>query len=155
MIMKYSFTCSGHKNILATHKTTFEFTKDKTLTKKGDCIVGVGADFDLGKLKELLKFDKIKITLTIVDNNNRTQPLPKTAATTEPITDTITCTPNPDFNDDREMVIRLGEYKDKRTLGTEADKAAVHINRKLIERIKNNDSKLIINIENENSCNGK
>jgi hypothetical protein len=31
----------GHENILATHKTTLEFTKDKRLSKKGDCIVAV------------------------------------------------------------------------------------------------------------------
>ena len=45
--MSYSFTAYGHKNILATHKTTIEFTKDKELSLKGNCIVGVRADFDL------------------------------------------------------------------------------------------------------------
>ncbi len=33
----------GHENILSTHRTTIEITKDKNLTKKGDCIIGVNA----------------------------------------------------------------------------------------------------------------
>ena len=52
--MRYSFTCYGHENITAKHKTTLEFTKDKDLSLKGDCIVGVNADFDINKIKELI-----------------------------------------------------------------------------------------------------
>ena len=33
----------GHENILCTHNSTIEITKDKSLTKKGDCIIGVNA----------------------------------------------------------------------------------------------------------------
>ena len=32
--MKYSFTCYGHKNITAKHKTTLEFTKDSEFTEE-------------------------------------------------------------------------------------------------------------------------
>ena len=53
--MKYSFHAFGHKNLLGTHKNTLEFTKDKNLTLKGDCIVGVNADFDAGELKNFIK----------------------------------------------------------------------------------------------------
>ena len=45
--MIYKFNAYGHPNILGTHKTTFEFTKDNELTLNGDCIVGVKADFEL------------------------------------------------------------------------------------------------------------
>ncbi len=127
--MKYIFTCTGHQNILATHKTTLEFTKDNFLTKKGDCIVGINADFDLEKIKEFLKFDKIKIIIKVDD-----------------LEETITCTPNKDFDDDKEIVIRLGEHNSKRTLGIGADKAAVHLNRELVEKIKTKQQKLEITI---------
>ncbi|MDD1717908.1 MAG: DUF371 domain-containing protein [Methanoregulaceae archaeon] len=36
--------CRGHRNIVATHPTTFEITTEPHLTRRGNCIVGVGAD---------------------------------------------------------------------------------------------------------------
>ena len=56
--MIYKFSAYGHENILGTNKKTFEFTKDRDLSLKGDCIVGVNADFDLEKLKEFIKQNK-------------------------------------------------------------------------------------------------
>tara|TARA_Y100000296_G_C5079542_1_gene209204 strand:+ start:362 stop:769 length:408 start_codon:yes stop_codon:yes gene_type:complete len=135
--MKYIFTCTGHKNILATHKTTLEFTKDNSLTEKGDCIIGINADFDLDKIKEFLKFDKIKITISVKDKE-----------TNKTIEETITCTPNKDFNNDKEIVIRLSDFKSDRTLGINADKAAVHLDRKLVEKMKDENSKMFITISN-------
>ncbi len=43
--MKYTFTAQGHPNILATHKTTLEITKDTEVTGEGGCIIAVKADF--------------------------------------------------------------------------------------------------------------
>lgn len=37
----FEFTVNGHQNVLSTHKSTFEFTKEAHLSKKGDCIIGV------------------------------------------------------------------------------------------------------------------
>ena len=42
----FQFPCYGHENILSTHKTTIEFTKDSELTLDGDCILGIKADFN-------------------------------------------------------------------------------------------------------------
>ena len=58
----------GHPNILGTHETTFEITKEKELTKKGDCIIGVKANkscYDLSdEIKSALKEGrKVRITL--------------------------------------------------------------------------------------------
>jgi len=132
--MRYTFTCSGHKNILATHKTTLEFTKDKDLTEKGDCIIGINADFDLDKIKEFLNYKTITITITLENNPE--------------LTEIITCTPNLNFDDDKEIVIRLSTHDSKRTLGINSDKAAIHLNRELIKQIKNKNPKLIITISN-------
>ena len=33
----------GHENIMCTHRTTIEITRDKNMSKRGDCIIGVNA----------------------------------------------------------------------------------------------------------------
>ena len=124
--MGHSFTAYSHKNILATHKTTIEFTKDKELSLRGNCILGVNADFDLTELKKLIINkdkpikNKIKIIICVGD-----------------ISDEIAAELNPDFDDDKEIVIRMGEFRSKRTLGVRADKGAAHIKRELVEKLKN------------------
>ena len=42
----------GHSHIRATHRTTFEITKDSNLTKNGNCIVAVSASKGLQDLSE-------------------------------------------------------------------------------------------------------
>ena len=53
------FHIFGHPNIIGTHYNTLELTKDSSLTKEGDCIIGVKADFDFSELKKIVK--KLKI----------------------------------------------------------------------------------------------
>ncbi|MEM2131517.1 MAG: DUF371 domain-containing protein, partial [Candidatus Woesearchaeota archaeon] len=52
---KIIFNFSGHENLLGNHKNSFEFTKEKELTKRGNCIIGVMADFDYKKVKDFCK----------------------------------------------------------------------------------------------------
>ena len=52
---EYRFTAWGHPGIKATHRTTLMLTKDADCTARGDCIIGVRADFDPGQLRELVK----------------------------------------------------------------------------------------------------
>jgi hypothetical protein len=114
------FRAWGHPNVKATHKNTIEFTKEDNLTPEGDCIVGVRADFDSAKLSQFAKKHKnVKITI-------------KTGALKE----TITAKTNPDFSDEHEFVIRLGEYASPRTFAVRADKAAKHLNRELIKALQ-------------------
>ena len=40
----------GHPLVSATHKTTFEITKDPYLTKAGDCIIGIAANKGMSDL---------------------------------------------------------------------------------------------------------
>jgi hypothetical protein len=51
--VKYIFHCFGHENIRARHGKTIEFSKDCELTARGDCIIGVRADFELAAVKKL------------------------------------------------------------------------------------------------------
>ncbi|MCK5026326.1 MAG: DUF371 domain-containing protein [Nanoarchaeota archaeon] len=130
---KVLFSCYGHRNILGTHKTTLEFTKDKDLSSNGNCIIGVSADFELSQIKKLLEFANIKIRISV-----------------DAMTDEITAKVNPYFNDAQEIVIRLGEYDSPRTLGTRADKASMHIKRKIINKMKNPMQKMIVEIQGFN-----
>lgn len=127
------FTCSGHKNILGSHSRTLEFTKDSWLTPDGNCIIGINADFDRAGLKNLLAYGSMRIYLSA-----------------EGISDTITADVNPDFDIDDEIVVRLGEFRSQRTLGVNSDKASTHVDRRLIEKMKNPEQRMIVEIEGFN-----
>ncbi len=125
-----TFTAFGHKNIKAGHKNTIEFTKDSHLTPQGNCILGINSDFNLKEIKDLIK-GKSKLKLKIKAGS---------------IEDELEFTPNPKFNDSKELVIRLGEFQSERTLGTRATKAAKHIKRELVEKLKQPEKKITISI---------
>ena len=120
------FFIYGHPNISAKHKTTLEFTKDKEVSKKGDCIVGVKASFSFSKIKKLLNKKRIKIIIG---------------------KEKIIADVNPDFNDKKEIVIRKSDFKSKRTLGINANKAAVDLSRKLVKRLQDPKEKIKVKIK--------
>ena len=138
--MIYKFNAYGHPSILATHKTTLEFTKDAELTLKGDCIVGVNADFDLDKLRNFIKKSnnkKITITIKPVTEDR------KLAKIKEKITSQI----NPNFNHDKELVIRKTDFASERTFAIKADKAAFELNGDLIGFLKKKKNKISVVVE--------
>ena len=136
--MEYSFNCYGHENITARHKTTLEFTKDRDLSLKGDCIIGVKADFSLPQLKNFIKsIDNNKITIIIETMNNINKKNNK-------IIEKINAEINPCFNSDKDIVIRKSDFRDERTLAVKADKAACELSRELIKNIIGNKQKISI-----------
>ena len=134
--MLYKFHAYGHPNILATHKTTLEFTKDEDLTKNGNCIIGIKADFELGKLKNFIKKSNNRIMIII-------------EAPDKKIKEKIAAELNPNFNDNNEIVIRKADFLSGRTLGIRADKAAFELNRNLIRYLKGKKNKILVIIENQ------
>ena len=123
------FKIYGHKNVLSLHQNTIEFTKDKELTLRGDCILGVNADFNIDK-KKLFQFKKIKITIK-ADN----------------IIDSFTSEVNPNFDDEHELVFRKSNFHSKRTIGFNVTKAAYQIDRKIVEYLKDENNFAIVTIE--------
>ena len=119
--MECKFTAYGHPNITAKHKTTLEFTKDEELTLKGDCIVGVKADFSLSEIKEFIKNLKGKKIKIIIEVNG--------------LKEEINAEINPGFNSDREMVVRKSDFKDERTFAIGADKASCDLDRECIDMV--------------------
>ena len=125
--MEYSFTCNGHQNITSKHKTTLEFTKDKEVNLEGDCIIVVSADFNLDSIKKFIneKPNKdITIIIQIIKSNKK-------------IIEKIKAEINPDFNSEKEMVIRKTDFISERTLAIRADKAACDLSKELLSWLKN------------------
>ena len=128
----------GHENIQVTHKTTLEFTKDKHLSKKGDCIVTVATDKALADLnaefRENLRKTDAKLSLLIeVDD----------------IMEQVNAHGSPRLilTHPTDMVIRKSDYVCNRTLAIHADKAAQDLPRDLVEKIKNPKQKVKITLE--------
>lgn len=115
------FHIFGHPNIQGTHRNTLEFTKDKEVSRKGDCIIGVNSDFDFKQIEEKIKISE-KMILTVRSGS---------------IKEEITAEINKDFCDTHELVLRKSEFSSKRTLGLRSDKAAIDLSRSLIESMKN------------------
>ena len=125
------FTATGNENIRAVHKTTLEFTKSKDLTPQGDCVLAVNADFDGEKLKQLIQAsNKIKISIKAGF-----------------ISETVEALANKEFNNTDEIVVRMGEFVSVRTAGIRATKAAVHVRRDLVEKLRDPKQKVIVRIE--------
>ncbi|RMF55651.1 DUF371 domain-containing protein [Candidatus Woesearchaeota archaeon] len=125
--MEYSFHFSGHKNISATHKTTFELTKEPTLTEKGDCIIGVKADFKLSELKRFLRKEKVLIIIMSGE-----------------FSEEVVAVPNKSFSSEKELVVRTSGFISKRTFAVMADKACSDFSREIIKSIKENGGKVIV-----------
>jgi hypothetical protein len=131
------FGC-GHENILATHKTTLEFTKDFHLSKKGACIVTVAADKVLADLspefKENLRKPHAKLSVRIeVDD----------------IIEQVNAYGSPKLilTHPTDMVIRKSDYVCNRTLAIHADKAAQDLPRDFVEKLRNPKQKVKITLE--------
>jgi len=108
------FIAYGHENVLGTHKTTLEFTKDDFLSKQGDCILGIKLD----KVPSALS-GKVRIQLKVGD-----------------FVDEIEFIANEEFKHPNEFVIRKSDFLDDRTLGINSNKAACDIKQEIIEELK-------------------
>lgn len=118
----------GHENIQATHKTTFEVTKEAQLSRKGDCIIAVSAnktmtDFS-SEFKENLRKENAKIAIRIEAGD---------------IVEVVNAFGSPQLilAHPTDMVARKSSYICNRTLAIQADKAACDLSRKLVEKLKN------------------
>jgi len=137
--MEYSFICYGHKSITAKHRTTLEFTKDKDVSLKGDCIAGIRAGFELSEIRQFIKSSNSKKIAIIM----------QAASKSKKIRDKIIAEINPDFCSNKEMVIRKTDFISKRTFAIKANKAAFELSRDLIEFLKEEKNKIRVIIENK------
>ena len=131
----------GHENIVATHKTTFEITKEPTLTKQGDCILAVESSTAAADLpfefKEAARKPDARITLIIKAGEYNEFVHAKGS-------------PKLQFTHPKDLVVRKSDYVCGRTLAIRANKAAIDFSRKLVEKLKdsNHEVKIILAVEN-------
>jgi len=135
------FFAHGHKNVQATHKTTFEVTKEKTLTNQGDCIVAVestraAADLPV-EFKEAARKEGARITITIEANELKEIVNAKGSSQLQ-------------FTHTTDLVVRKSSYVCGRTLAIRADKAAIDFSRRLVEKLNdpNQEIKVTLAVEN-------
>lgn len=121
------FFAFGHENVRAVHRATLEFTREKHLSRTGDCILVIGADKSLvdlsNKFKKSLRKPNAKLTITVEADG---------------ITDKINAygSPNLLLTHTSDMVVRKSSHVDSRTLAVGADKAARDLSRVLVEKLK-------------------
>jgi hypothetical protein len=127
----------GNRNILATHKTTLEITKETRLSKKGDCIIGIASNKALADLsqefKRTLRKENAKITILIE---------------AEDIVEVVNAFGSSQLilTHSEDMVVRKSDYICNRTLAIGADKAAYDLSRNLVEKLKNPEQKVKITL---------
>lgn len=135
------FFARGHKNVQSTHKTTFEVTKEKTLTNQGDCIIAVestraAADLPV-EFKEAARKEGARITITIEANELKEIVNAKGSSQLQ-------------FTHTTDLVVRKSNYVCGRTLAIRADKAAIDFSRRLVEKLNdpNQEIKVTLAVEN-------
>ena len=127
----------GHENVKATHKTTFEITKEAVLTKQGECIIAVKATrapFDLPpEFKHAARREGARITITIEVGEL------KEVVYAEG-------TPQLTFTHSTDLVVRKSSHVCSRTLAVRADKAANDFSRKLVAMLKDPNQEVTVTL---------
>ncbi|MEM4513753.1 MAG: DUF371 domain-containing protein [Ignisphaera sp.] len=130
-------TAKGHQAIKALHPTTFELTKDKHLTERGDCIIGVGLDKGVSELDpELKKALRSKTALVIL------------ILKVDDLIDTVFAQGDKNLilSDSRRIIVRRSSYIDPATMAINANKSSKSIRRDLIEKLRDPDATLTMEI---------
>ncbi len=139
MLMEFIETIHayGHPNILATHPTTFEVTKDEHVTRRGNCIIAALADrspVDLGReFKEAILIENAKVTISIKADD---------------IVEIVHAFGSSKLilSHPTEMVVRKSNYFSNRTIAVRSDKAACDLSRSLVKKLQSCKQKVEITI---------
>jgi len=130
----------GHQNVRSTNKTTFEITKESSLTKRGDCILAVSATKSAAdlhtKFRETAQNQNARITITIEADGEREVVEARGS-------------PHLTLTHPTDLVVRKSDYVCGRTLAIRADKAAVDLSRRLVEKLQNPRQKVKITLTAE------
>ena len=126
--MNFKIMAKGHENVLSLHKSTFEITKDKDLSLSGDCIIGLDIDKSMedfpNEFKEKLANDDTKVIVELKTPN---------------ASDTIEGFGHHDLSlsHPTDIVCRKSTFVCSRTLMIKSNKAAIDLNRDLINDLAN------------------
>ncbi|AEH24090.1 DUF371 domain-containing protein [Pyrococcus yayanosii] len=128
--------CRGHPNVRATHRSTFEITKEDFLTPRGDCIICVSADKALKDLSEDFKRalragKRVRIIIRV-----------------DELEEEVVAWGHPGLSleSDVSIVVRKSDYLDGRTLAIRANKAAKDLKRDLVEKLKDPETVAVVEL---------
>ena len=126
--MRYEIEFFGHENIRSNHKKTIEITKEPHLTTRGDCIIGVNANFSCDSLPIELK-NKLR------DSNTHVRFLIKVGDDEFSIEgkghSDLTLT------HDEDIVLRKSNFTCPRTISVKCDKASDLVPREMVTKLQN------------------
>jgi len=122
----FIFRARGHPNVRARHRSTFEVTREDYLTPRGDCIIGVSSEAAAADLPGWLK-DGLRRGLPVVALLYSGGRLDAVAGWGDP---------RMSLSDPVRMVFRRSDYVGPETVMVRASKAAVHLDRGLVESLR-------------------
>ncbi len=127
-------TGKGHKNITALHKSTFEFTKESSLTKRGDCIIAIESNCSAKQFPESFReFLKCGLTYQYIIKVDELSFSGIASGSKE-----LNATNKYSF------VIRKSKFVSDRTVGVHSSLAALDLPRSLVTKMKNENKKISI-----------
>ncbi len=134
--MREEVVARGHPNVRAKHKTTLEVTKEKELTLRGDCIIGVKADKSLkdfnDEIKDWLRMGKPILVEIVLPDYGLKDYLKAFGS------------PKLTFRHETDIVIRKSDFVCDRTLAIKSNKSAKDINREMIELLRDPKTELLL-----------
>jgi hypothetical protein len=138
--VRFEIEFSGHENIRSNHKKTIEITKESELTVRGDCIVGVNANYSCSDLPENLK-EKLQDPSSEIEFSIRVEDQ-EFVVKGKGHEDLILSHPE-------DIVIRKSDFVCPRTLAVKCDKASDLLPREMVRLLQNPKTKgfFTINVE--------
>ncbi|WP_292492717.1 DUF371 domain-containing protein [Methanoculleus sp. 10] len=129
----------GHPLVQGTHRTTFEVTRDETLTPSGDCIIGIGAnkgaaDLDPG-LKAALRDDRAVLTARLSAGGETVEVRSRGSAAFT-------------LDHPADLVWRQSGFVSDRTVGIRSDRVAATLPREFIAALRRGEE-LVVELEAE------
>jgi hypothetical protein len=126
-MIRDTIRAKGHCNVTARHKTTLQITKDAHISRKADCIIAVSADKALSNLSSEIKTalrTKAAEVRCVIHAGDASEVI------------TGFGSPGLPQSDANDVVIRKSRFTSGRTLMIGADKAAVDLDRRFVEKLK-------------------
>ncbi len=124
----------GHPNVLCKHETTIELTKDKSLTKRGDCILGIKASkacFDLEKELKSYIWDGKRVDV-VLKSDQFIETFHGFGHKYLPLTHK------------RDLVFRKSEYKCNRTVLIKCSKSSRDLSKDLVNNLKASNKEITV-----------
>jgi uncharacterized protein len=135
--VKEQILAYGHLNVQAIHPTTLMITKEKELSKQGDCIIAVEADKAVSDLstefKAKLREPNAKLTIQI-EVDGLTEQINAYGSSELPLSHGV------------DLVVRKSDFISDRTLAVNADKSSKDLPRALVMKLKNPQNRVKITL---------